>query len=109
MGQPSQYVDIDKFPPDERPHIIELAMKHNALSQDVDQISGATPEEKAEMWDLFKKARAVAHYLYQKRFNYTMGVAALYMGMGILKRLGINTEDFGPEALSLIKLLIAGN
>lgn len=38
-------VDLDKIPPDERPHIKDIAVKHNALASDFTQVAGETPEE----------------------------------------------------------------
>lgn len=38
-------VDLDKIPPDERPHIKDIAVKHNALASDVSSSIGDTPNE----------------------------------------------------------------
>lgn len=105
MTKPSQWVDISKFPPDERPHIIELAEKHNALSEDVDKISGSTPEQKADMHHLFEVVRGGFHYLHTKRFN--IGLLTLQMGavVFILDKLGVDIKSLAPEIIKIIKAL----
>lgn len=93
MGVPSQYVDISKFPENEKPHIIELALRHNALNEDVDKISGSTPEEKTEFHSFTKRFRVLWHFIQTK------GFIALIVGWfitTILKNLGVPVTQVTP-------------
>jgi hypothetical protein len=89
VEKPSQYIDISKFPDDEKPHIIGLALAHNALCEDVDRISGATAEEKMEMHAIFGKIL-------------TLEVGFIIF---ILDRLGVDTRTLIPELLRFVHLL----
>lgn len=105
MYQPTQYVDISRFPPDERPHIIDLAQKHNALSEDVDKVSGATPEEKREMHIAYEKIRRLVHQFHARRFSISLLTLELGFIMFILDRLGLNTRAIIPDLIQLIQVL----
>jgi hypothetical protein len=105
MAQPTQYVDISRFPPDERPHIIDLAQKHNALSEDVDKVSGTTPEEKKEMHMAYEKFRKLVRCLHAKRFSISLLTLELGFIMFILDKLGLNTRNIIPDLIQLIQIL----
>ena len=101
----SQYVDLSKFPDDEKPYLIELAIAHNALCEDVDKISGSTPEEKMEMHAVFGKLRTLLHRLHAKRFSISLLTLEVGFVMFILDRLGLNTRSLIPDLIQLMQVL----
>jgi hypothetical protein len=103
--RPSQWVDISKFPEGERPHIIAMAKSLNAISEDVDHISGSTPEAKAEMHALFNKGLQVMNWLHSRRFNFTLGGFQVCLVVFTFKQLGLKPEQFARLMDALIKLL----
>jgi len=106
VEKPSQFVDISKFPPDERPHILELAEKHNALSVDVDKISGVTAEEKADMHNLFALVRTVLVKAHSKRANIFLATAQAWVVVYILKAVGVDIARFGPVINRLLDTIL---
>lgn len=102
MAKASQYVDLSKFPPNEKAHIIDLATAFNALREDVDLITGSTPEEKASMFKAFGHLRGVIHWLHGKRFNLTLFIVSLYFGTGFLEKIGLDPS----QATRLFEVLI---
>ena len=105
MSLPSQYVDISKFPEDEKPHILDLATKHNALALDVDGISGRTPEEKQEFHGLMGVIRRVFHFCHGKRFHILVGLATVNFGLNVSKQLGLSPEQASRLLEATLKLL----
>jgi superoxide dismutase len=92
---------------------IHFAEQHNALvdganemKQDLDQISGDTPEAKAEMHRLLAYVRQMAHYLHSRRFNLMLASAQAYLLCGILKQCGIRTQPFGLLIEQIINTVI---
>jgi len=100
----SQYVDLSKIPPDEKPHIIELATLHNALRKDVDLITGSSDEEKKTMGLVFGYFRKGALWLNSRRFSVFFAVSTIYMVTGVLERWGLDQEQISRLAEALIKL-----
>ncbi|HEY9745586.1 MAG TPA: hypothetical protein V6C99_05160 [Oculatellaceae cyanobacterium] len=105
VEKPSQYIDISKFPDDEKPHIIGLALAHNALCEDVDRISGATAEEKMEMHAIFGKIRVLLRHLHGRRFSISLLTLEVGFIIFILDRLGVDTRTLIPELLRFVHLL----
>ena len=72
---------------------IHFAEKHNALvdganelKQDLDQISGTTPEEKEEVHTAMSFVRQAMHYVHGKRFSVTMAGLQTYLLLAILRQ-----------------------
>lgn len=105
MNTPSQWVDISKFPPDERPHIILLAEKHNALAEDIDKISGDTPEQKAAMHHFFDLVRRGLNYIHTKRFNISLLTFQVGVVVFILDKLGVDIKHLASEIIKIVKAL----
>lgn len=101
----SQYVDLSKFPDDEKPYLIELAIAHNALCEDVDKISGSTLEEKNEMHAAFGKLRSFIHRLHARRFSISLLTLEVGFIMFILDKLGLNTRNLIPDLIQLMQIL----
>jgi hypothetical protein len=101
----SQYVDLSKFPDNEKTHLLELAIAHNALCEDVDRISGATPEEKIEMHAVFAKLRLLIHQLHAKRFSISLFTLEIGFIMFILEKLGLNTRSLIPDLIQWVEIL----
>jgi hypothetical protein len=100
----SQFVDLSKIPADEKPHIIELAVLHNALRKDVDLITGSSDEEKQTMALVFGYIRKGALWLHSRRFNVFFAVTTIYMVTGVLDRWGVKQETIGRLVEALIKM-----
>lgn len=77
----------------------------NEMKSDLDQISGETPEEKAEMHQVLAYIRAFAHYLHSKRFNLTLIGLQTYIFCGILERFGIMPKQVRQLFETLIQIL----
>jgi|GEM_PF-5062859 len=95
-------VDLSLIPDDspEKNTFILFAEKHNAvvdisgeMKQDLDQISGATPEEKEGLYKTLALVRKLTHYIHGKRFNLTLLMVQGYVGLGILKQVGLTPEQ----------------
>lgn len=94
-------VELDKIPDDyNKEAIIEFAERHNALvkgageiKKEIDQITGETPEQKAEFHGIFGKIRAVFHYFHEKRFNATMLIAQASGLLWIAKQFGVKPDQ----------------
>ena len=79
--------------------------RHKEIKDDLDQITGKTQAEKAEMHSVFSKIRLVVNYLHGKRFNITlMGIQA-YLLLGILRQFGVSTEQVSQLMDVVLKIL----
>jgi len=102
----SPYIDVSKFPPDEKEHIIDLAKKYNALREDVDGVIGVTDEEKQETFMVFAKIRKFVMALHGNRFNFLILIATFNWGLAIVKQLGGLSPDQTSHLWdALIKLI----
>ncbi len=87
-------VDLSRVPDGTlKETFIHFAEKHNALvdganelKQDLDQISGVTPEEKEEMHTAMSVFRQVMHYLHGKRFSVTLAGLQTYLLLAIVRQ-----------------------
>jgi hypothetical protein len=103
--KPSQFVDISQWPPNEKAHIVEMARKHNALSLDVDGISGITPEEKQQFHGLMGNVRRLFARLHGKRFHVLLGLATFHYALSTMKQLGLSPEQASRLVEAAIKIL----
>lgn len=90
----SARVDIESWPP-EKPHLIDLAKRHNMHSDDLDRISGETPDEKAAMHKLFGILKKPAIYMHGNRYNVFLFTLQVSVLTWFLKSLGVNVELIG--------------
>lgn len=99
------FVDVSKFPPDERPHIIDMAVKVNAIKEDVDGISGVTPEDKAATYAAMGRMRQLVQILHGQRVNAALLSFQAYIILAILKQFGVQPDQFNHLFDVVIKLL----
>lgn len=95
MSQPSQFIDVSKFPVNEQPHIIDLAHKYNAVRSDVDGIIGTSEEEKNMMHALFAAVRGAGAKLHGKRVNIFLASAQVWLITYVLKGIGVDMSLLG--------------
>lgn len=95
-------IDLSLLPEDTRIICKHLAEKHNALVLEtsevyleLEQITGSTPEEKAEMHQAFSLLKRGVHFLHKKRFNVMLISFQLYLLLSVFRLLGVS-----PEALN---------
>lgn len=113
MAYDAMKVDLSRIPEGEtKDMFVHFAEKHNALvdgtnelKQDIDQISGTTPEEKQATYTLMGKVRAVLHYIHGKRFTATLFTVFFYFLVSIFKQIGMNPDQVGRLIDVGIKLL----
>ena len=105
-------VELDRLPQDIKECIVHIAKQHNALvdgtneiKQDLDMVTGNTPEGKAEMYQALAIVRKVVHGLHSKRFNITVATVQLYVSLQVLKQFGITPEQLGRFADICLKIL----
>ncbi len=91
---------------------IHFAEKHNALvdganelKQDIDQISGITPEEKQATYTVMEKVREALAYLHGKRFNATLFTIFFYFALATMKLIGLNPDQVGHLLDVILKIL----
>jgi hypothetical protein len=92
---------------------IHFAEQHNALvdganemKQDLDQISGDTPEAKAEMHRLLAYMRKLAHSLHSRRFSIMLASVQTYLFCEILRQWGFQAQPVSQLIEQLISTLI---
>jgi hypothetical protein len=106
MSQPSQFVP--PFPEDEKPHLHALRDAHNAVSGEVDKITGATPEVKTVMHELFGFAHRFIVGAHNKRVNVLIAVVTIWAVTSIAEKLGVDLKLFGPLINHWLIQLAAG-
>jgi len=106
-------VDLDKLPDDIKPMVILIAEKHNALvagasdiKQELDKITGQTPEEKAEMHTAFGKLKVLVHWVHAKKMDGTLALVAIYMLTSIGMSLGFNLTIVASFVQGLVHLIL---
>jgi len=106
-------VDLSLIPEGELKNtFVHFAEQHNALvdgasemKQDLDQISGDTPELKAEMHGVLAKVRGIIHYAHGKRFNAFLFSFQAYLALAIAKQLGVSPALITRLLEAVIKFL----
>jgi len=106
-------VDLSRVPDGRlKDCFIHFAEQHNALvnganemKQDLDQISGDTPEAKAEMHRVLGSFRQVAHYLHSRRFSVTLLSVQAYLLCNVLNQFGIQAKQVGQLFDQLLQIL----
>jgi hypothetical protein len=83
----------------------QISQNITALAQDVDGISGKTPEEKAEAHEAFACLREGWHWLKGKRYGFLAGSLAAYCLLSVLQKLGVDTSQFSPYVYDFIHSL----
>ena len=113
MPYSSLKVDLSLIPEGpEKSTFIHFAERHNALvdsagdlKQDIDQISGITPEEKADTHKAMGNLRKIMKVLHGHRFNFGFILMQLYAVLGITKMLGLTSDQVKHLADLLIRCL----
>ena len=106
-------VDLAMIPDGpEKNTFVMFAEKHNAVvdvvsinKQDLDQVTGFTPEEKAATYGLLSKVRFILGKAHGKRFTFTLASIQIYVVLNILKSFGMTTDQFKHVLDLFISLL----
>lgn len=101
-----KYIDLEKMPANEKPHILEIATKHNALVREVDMITGATVQDKKMMFSFFQGIRNIEDWFLSKKFSFGAGAIVTLAVVQTLKALGVPTQELGPRILAILDLII---
>lgn len=102
MASNEMKIDLARIPEGEmKDAFVHFAEKHDALvdahievKQDIDQISGDTPEAKAEIHQAMGMLRKALAFIHGKRFNTALFTMQAYILLGILKQVGITPHQF---------------
>ncbi len=96
MSKPSAWVDTTAFPLNVEPHMV---------SEDVDAISGNTPDEKKDMHKAFAATRKLFTKIHGTRYNVALLTFQTWLVVNILHLFGIDTSKIGPIIKKLLSYL----